>query len=152
MNRRPKLFVAILRITIGWLFFYEGIEALLDPNWSLKTFIQNPHSFTYFYTYLLNNPSMLLSLGYIVKGALVVIGAMLILGLFVRIASIVGIAIMAFFYFPLLAFPYVSGDSIMGSYYIIDSHIIYALVLIYMYFARAGEYFGLGTMFRISRY
>jgi len=147
MNRRPKLFVATLRIAIGWLFFYEGIEALLDPNWSLTSFIQNPLSFGHFYAYIINDPSLLLSLGYIVKGALVFIGALLILGLFVRVASVVGVALMLFFYFPLLAFPYVRGG-----YYIVDDHIIFALVLLYMFFARAGEYFGLGTMFRVSRY
>lgn len=146
MNRKPKLFIVLLRVAAGWFLFYQGISAMLNSGSTILPLIKNPGTFPQFYAYV-SSPSIVLSLSYIIKGALIVIGAMIILGLFVRLATLIGTTIVLFFYFPLLTFPYVTGG-----YYIVDGHIIFALVLLYLYAARAGEYFGLGTMFRVSRY
>lgn len=146
MSRLAKISIIILRVIIGWYFLYQGISAILNPNWLLTPYIKDSVIFTSFYNFLLQ-PSFLLSASYVIKGLFVLIGALLILGIFVRLASLLGILVTFLFYLPLVRFPYV--DHV---YYIVDSHIIIIAALFFLFAARAGEYFGLGSMFKISRY
>lgn len=146
MGRRPKLFIAILRIALGWLFLYQGYVAFTDPAWSLATYIGSAKTFPAFYSYILT-PALFATVSSVIKFLFVAVGGLLVLGIFARPASIMGIALMLFFYFPILNFPLVDGG-----FYVIDSHIIYILILAYLFMARGSEYFGLGSLFRSSRY
>lgn len=47
---------------------------------------------------------------------------------------------MLLYYFPVLTFPMIGKNS-----YIVDDHIIYALILIYFASIRAGRYIGLDS-------
>ncbi len=146
MSRSAKLFIILIRIAVGWYFLYQGIIAILNSSWSILPYIKDAHTFTGFYSYLAHS-TLLPYLSYSIKGLFIIIGALLILGIFVRIASLLGALLMLFFYFPLLHFPYVSG-----TFYIIDEHAVMILLLLYLGAIRAGEFFGLGSMFRFSRY
>jgi thiosulfate dehydrogenase [quinone] large subunit len=149
MNRLAKFAIIFLRVVIGWFFLYQGIVSILDQNWTLSPFIKNTHIFTDFYSILLE-PSILPYISYLIKGLFIVVGICMILGIFVRIVSALGILIMLLFYFPLLSFPYVIDAA--GTYYLVDSHMIIIAALLFLFAARAGEFFGLGSMFRFSRY
>ena len=69
---------------------------------------------------------------------LTLVGISLILGLFVRLGSIFGAALMVLYYFPILNFPYPNPYT-----FLIDDHIIYALVMILLATLRAGRVWGL---------
>jgi len=146
MGKKHKLFIVLLRVALGWLFLYKGFSAIVDPSWSIAPLIQDPLTFPEFYN-TISDPLVVAYLSYAIKGLFLIIGGCLILGIGVRTVSFLGMALMLFFYFPLVQFPYVKG-----SYYIVNEHIIYLLLFLYMYFGRAGEYFGFGTMFKFSRY
>jgi thiosulfate dehydrogenase [quinone] large subunit len=149
MGRLAKFSIIILRLVVGWFFLYEGILTIMDQDWSLGPFIKNSKVFTEFYAILLE-PSILPYISYVAKGFFIIVGLCLMLGIFVRTASFIGILLMFLFYFPLLDFPYVRDQS--GSYYLVNQHLLIIAVLIFLFAVRAGEYFGLGTMFRFSRY
>ncbi len=68
---------------------------------------------------------------------------MLILGLFVRIVAIIGAVIMLFLYFPLLKFPFIGTNQL-----IVNDYFIYAVALIYLYAARAGDYLSVKSLMR----
>lgn len=140
------MLIALLRIALGWLILYQGIVAWTDASWSLAPYVQNARTLPGFYEAVLS-PTVLPVAAIIVKSLFVLVGALLIIGIFARLAAFLGILLMVFFYLPLLRFPYVGT-----SRYIVDEHVVYALVLGYLFVARAGEYFGLGTLFRRSRY
>ncbi len=146
MSKFAKLSIILLRAAVGWFFLYQGIITILDSNWTLLPYIKNPGTFSNFYLSLASSP-LLPYLNYTVKGLFVLVGLFLIIGLFVRIVGIIGILLQIFFYFPLLHFPYV--ESI---YYIVDTHIIIIMAILFLFAIRAGEYFGLGSMFKFSRY
>jgi thiosulfate dehydrogenase [quinone] large subunit len=146
MSRIQKGVIIILRIIVGWFFLYAGISAIIDPSWSIEPFIQGAHTFSHFYQSI-STPTILPYFTYLIKGIFVLSGGLLILGIFVRIGALFGMALMLFFYFPLLAFPYVTGG-----YYLVDYHIIAVIALLFLFTIRAGEFFGLGTMFKFSRY
>jgi thiosulfate dehydrogenase (quinone) large subunit len=145
-TKGSKLFLILLRVVVGWFFLYQGITMILNPQWSLLPFIQNAQTFPDFYA-ALTASTLIPYINYLFKGLYILIGGLLILGLFVRPAALLGALIMLFLYFPLLKFPYV--DSV---YYIVDQHLVMVFVLMYLFAVRAGEFFGLGSMFHFSRY
>ncbi len=144
--QRPKLFIALLRIALGWLFLYQGVTALMHSDWSILPYIKDAQTFHWFYVMVSSQP-FLLYVTYIIKGIFVISGGLLILGIWTRVASFLGILLMLFFYFPLLNFPHVGT-----SYYLVDDHLIYLMILLYLFTVRSNEFFGLGSLFRFSRY
>lgn len=122
---------------MGWLFFYAGITKVLNPNWTAAGYLNNAKTFEGFYHWLAS-PGILPVTNFLNEWGLTLVGAALILGLFVRLASVFGAAMMILFYFPILVFPKVGANA-----FIIDEHIIYALVFLFLGAMRAGQYFGL---------
>ncbi len=137
MTYYQKLFLVLLRLSMGWLFFYAGITKILNPNWSAAGYLKGAKTFTGFYQWLAS-PEILPFTNFFNEWGLTLIGAALILGVFVRLSSVLGAAIMVLYYFPILVFPKVGTNS-----YLVDDHIIYALVLLLLAAIRAGQYFGL---------
>ena len=127
----------LLRIAMGWYFFYAGIVKVLNPNWSAAGFLNNAKTFPEFYAWFAE-PSILPFTNLLNEWGLTFIGVALILGISVRLASVLGAAMMLLYYFPALQFPYAGDHS-----YIIDDHITYALLLLYFAAARAGRVWGL---------
>ncbi len=122
---------------MGWLMFYAGITKVLDSNWSAEGYLQSAKTFAGFYNWLAQ-PDLLPSVNFINEWGLILLGVSLILGVFVRLSSIGGAVLMLLYYFPVLDFPYPNPHS-----YLVDEHIIYALVLAYFAAARAGRIYGL---------
>lgn len=48
--RRISLF--LLRISMGWLFFYAGITKILDPTWTSAGYLNSAKTFSEFYQFL----------------------------------------------------------------------------------------------------
>jgi len=132
MKNKSSLVTFLLRITFGWMFFYAGLEKFLLPTgFSAKGFLLNLHGpFAALYTPLAGNP---LVDGLVVWGE-ILIGICLILGLLVRFAGFWGIIMMLLFYFA----QYPPKNA-----FIVDDHIIYALVLVYFMVSSAGLFWGM---------
>ena len=137
MTAFQKTSLVLLRLGMGWLFFYAGITKILDPKWSAAFYIKDAKMFRGFYDFLLT-PNVLPVVNFLNEWGLTLIGASLILGILVRYSAPLGTLLMLLYYFPILQFPYPNPHS-----YIVDEHIIYALVLIYLALARAGTVWGL---------
>lgn len=137
MNKYQKIFLFLLRVSTGWLMFYAGITKILNPNWSAAGYLGNAKTFSGFYNWFLQ-PDMLPYTNFVNEWALTLLGVVLILGVFVRLGSILGAVLMLLYYFPVLQFPYIAPYS-----YIVDDHIIYALVLLVLASFKAGRYWGL---------
>ena len=137
MSNGHKLALFILRVSMGWLMFYAGITKILNPAWSAAGYLGNAKTFAAFYQWFLQ-PSILPATNFINEWGLTLLGISLILGIGVRFSSVLGAAMMLLYYFPVLSFPHIGQNS-----YIVDDHIIYALVLIYFAAMRAGRIWGL---------
>lgn len=146
MSKSQKIFVILLRMAMGWFLLYQGISAILNSAWTIEPLITSAKTFPEFYASVLD-PGVLPYVTYMIKGLYILSGALLLLGIFVRIGALVGMMVMLFFYFPRLAFPYVGEQ-----FYIVDTHLLITVVLAYLFAIRAGEFFGLGTFFKFSRY
>ena len=135
-ERFDKKVLAALRIALGWLFFYAGITKVIAPAWSAKGYLLGAKTFTGFYAWLASD-GVLPVIDFLNKWGLTLLGAALILGLFVRLASLLGAGMMVLYWLPGLSFPYVEHG------YLVDEHIVYALVLLYFAVKRVGRWYGL---------
>lgn len=137
MEKSAKISLLILRLSLGWLYFYAGITKVLNPDWSAQGYLMSAKTFSSFYSFLAQ-PSILPVVNFLNEWGLTLLGLSLILGIFVRLSSVLGIVLMLLYYFPILQFPYPNSHS-----FIVDEHIIYALVLTFFACIRAGRFYGL---------
>lgn len=137
MNISQRIMLFILRLAMGWMMLYAGITKVLNPAWSAAGYLKGAKTFNGLYQWLIS-PSVLPFVNFINEWGLTLLGISLILGIFVRLSSVLGAVLMLLYYFPVLAFPYAGEHS-----YIIDEHIIYALVLVLFAVMRAGKIWGL---------
>jgi thiosulfate dehydrogenase [quinone] large subunit len=136
MNTAQKISLFVLRVSLGWLFFYAGITKVLNPEWSAAGYIGSAKSFPELYSWFLQ-PNILPLVNLANEWGLTLIGAALFIGIFVRWASLAGIILMALYYFAALDFPHPSANS-----YIVDEHIIYIGVFLVLAASKAGRAWG----------
>ena len=123
--------LVILRVVIGWHFFYEGLVKLLNPNWSSLGYLMDSRGlFEGIFHALAANPTALNVMDFLNVWGLLLIGAGLVLGFFTRTAIISGIALLAFYY---LSHPAIIGVSYAipseGSYLWVNKNLIELLAL-----------------------
>ncbi|MBE7524813.1 DoxX family membrane protein [candidate division WWE3 bacterium] len=145
--KTPNILLAFLRLSLGWIFFWAGISKVADPAWSAAGFLKNAQTFHSFFSWWAS-PSVLPVTNFLNEWGLLLIGLSLITGLFVRLSSFFGILLMALYYCARLKFPYPDANS-----FIVDSHIVYALLLGYFIAMRAGRVYGLdGKIQKLKRW
>lgn len=137
--------MALLRIALGWVFFYAGIVKVIDPAWTSAGYLMRAETFTALYAWFAS-PAILPVVDFLNMWGLTLIGVSLILGAFTRVSAILGASMMLLYYFPVLVFPYPNANA-----YLIDQHIVYALVLIYLSFSRAGMVYGCDRLLSSTR-
>ncbi len=136
MSTSSKFTLFILRVSVGWLMFYAGYTKLIDPTWSAAGYLKGAKTFPEFFNWFLQ-PGILPIVNFVNEWGLTLLGVSLILGIFVRFSSVLGAVLMMLYYFPVLQYPYPNPHS-----YIVDEHIIYALVLLFFAAVRAGRVWG----------
>ncbi|MEK7565026.1 MAG: DoxX family protein [Patescibacteria group bacterium] len=132
---QQKNIVFLLRIALGWIFFYAGITKVLNPAWSAEAFLKGAKTFSDFYISLIG---YLPTINFVNKWSLTLLGISLILGIFVRLSSVLGATLMVLYYLPALNFPMASTN-----YYLVDYHIIFILLLLYFTSIKAGRINGM---------
>ncbi|MEK7578967.1 MAG: DoxX family protein [Patescibacteria group bacterium] len=140
MNALQRTSLILLRLSLGWMFFYAGITKILDSAWSAAGYLQGAHTFSGFFNFLLQ-PNVLPIVNFLNEWGLTLIGVALILGIFVRLGSVLAIVLMALYYLPALQFPYPNEHA-----YLVDEHIIYIFAFLALYAFHAGRGFGLGRI------
>jgi thiosulfate dehydrogenase [quinone] large subunit len=137
MTRYQKLFLFLLRVSMGWLFLYAGITKVFDPAWSAAGYLKGAQTFGGFYQWLAS-PQILPFTNFLNEWGLTLIGAALILGVFIRVGAVLGAAMMLLYYLPVLNFPLVGEHS-----YLVDEHIVYVFALLLLSSLKAGRVWGL---------
>jgi thiosulfate dehydrogenase [quinone] large subunit len=138
MTRSQRYSLLLLRLSLGWVFFYAGITKLVDPSWSAAGFLAGAKTFTPLYTWLAS-PGILPITNALNEWGLTLIGAALILGVAVRFSSFMGMLIMLLYYLVNLDFPYPNAHA-----YLVDEHVVYAVGLMLLAMFHAGRVWGLG--------
>lgn len=154
VERSHQIGIAILRIGVGIIFLWAGLEKLFAPEpWSAAGFLQfgtggslgwpfvtgevaegtifNPTQG--FWASLATNEGAMSVINVLVPFGQIGIGVGLILGLLTRFSAAMGTLMMLFFF--LAAWDFAFG--------IVNQHLTYALVTAFLGLIGAGNYFGL---------
>ena len=129
--------IFILRLALGWIFFYAGFSKVMDPAWSAAGLLSGSQVLPSLYHWFAS-PGVLSVINFVNEWGLLLLGVSLLLGLFVRLSSSFGILLMALYYLPQLNFPIASKV-----YFLIDVHVIFILGLVILIQAQAGQFWGL---------
>jgi thiosulfate dehydrogenase (quinone) large subunit len=131
------VFILFFRLTMGWTFLWAAIHHFGDDKFVLG-FLSHVKTFHDVYAPL-TNPAIVPTLTFLVEYGHLLIGLSLIAGLFVRVSAPFAIMLMLLYWTAHMDFPYIENVN----NYLIDYHIVYAGVLVYLIVKRAGHVFGL---------
>lgn len=129
--------IFVLRVMMGWTFLYAGAWQLWD-NFDTAGFLNHVVTFHDFFA-IFAQPAVLPFTDFLVKWGHLLIGLSLIFGLLVRISGPFGVLLMITYYFAHMKFPYIEENV----NFLIDYHLVYAVVIVYLIAHRAGHVWGL---------
>ncbi|KKU53297.1 MAG: DoxX [Parcubacteria group bacterium GW2011_GWA1_48_11b] len=141
MKTPLKILIFLLRITLGWVMLYAGVTKIIDPEWTAAGFLKGAKTFPDLYAWFAS-PVNITWVNFLNEWGLTFLGVSLILGVFVRYSSPLGALLMMLYYFANLEFPYPNPHS-----YLVDEHIIYALVFLFFAVIKAGKFYGFDNRF-----
>jgi uncharacterized membrane protein YphA (DoxX/SURF4 family) len=149
MNKFFQWAVTIIRIAIGWHFFYEGISKIIAGGWSSAPYLAGSRwIFAPLFQWMSDSTVITSVVDFLNIWGLILVGLGLMLGAFTRLASGAG-ALMLFFYF--VAYPPISGYTISvpveGSYLWVNKTLIEFFVLMAFIFISSGSHFGLDRLY-----
>jgi len=129
--------IFVLRILMGWTFLYAGAWQIWD-NFDTAGFLGHVVTFHNFFA-IFATPTLLPITDFLVKWGHLLIGLSLISGFLVRVSGPFGILLMITYYFAHMKFPYIEEPV----NFLVDYHLVYATVIVYLIAHRAGHVFGL---------
>ena len=141
-KNKAKIAYTLLRLSMGWLFFYAGFSKIINPEWTAAGYLQNANTFPELFA-AMAQPGIIEIVNILNEWGLLLVGVGLLLGLFTRIAAFGGVILMVLYYLPVLNFPHVAHG------YLVDDHIIYMAALFVLIAVNAGHYFGLDRYLKI---
>jgi thiosulfate dehydrogenase (quinone) large subunit len=141
-NRKPQSaleqsLILFFRLTIGWTFLFAAIHHFGDSKF-VTGFLSSTTTFHDVYAPL-TNEAIAPVLTFLVEYGHLLIGLSLISGLLVRASAPFAIMLMILYWTAHMDYPYIENTN----NYLIDYHIVYAGVLVYLIAMRAGHVFGL---------
>jgi len=135
-------FVLLLRLLMAWTFLYAAShQGIFAPGWSIVGFLNNTKTFNPVFS-VFATPSIAPIVTFLVSWGHLLIGMSLLVGLMVRVSASFGIMLMLLYWMAHMDFPYIENRN----NFIIDYHIVYATVLGYLIYKRAGQVWGLDRL------
>jgi thiosulfate dehydrogenase (quinone) large subunit len=129
--------IVFFRLTIGWTFLYAAIHHFNDWNFVIG-FLSHTKTFHTVYAPL-TRPAIAPTLTFLVEYGHLLIGLSLISGLLVRVSAPFAIMMMLMYWTAHMDWPYIDNPND----FIIDYHIVYAGLLVYLIVKKAGHVWGL---------
>ncbi|MBR4654585.1 MAG: DoxX family protein [Kiritimatiellae bacterium] len=129
------VFMAVLRIAIGWHFLYEGVWKLMQKDgWSCLSYLDSAQGPLAWLFKWMASQGWIVAIGdRAVEFGLVAIGLALITGVLARIAALFGIALMAMFYCCQPPEPFATAMSgADGRFFLIERNAIEAAGLLFV--------------------
>lgn len=136
---KNKTSLLVLRLAIGWFFLYSGFDKVMNPEWTAAGFLGSAKTFPAMFSWF-SSASNIDWVNALNAWGQLFIGVGLISGTLVRLASWSGVLLMLMYYLPGLDFPHVEHG------FLVDDHVLYALVFFLLAEQRAGQYFGLDKL------
>ncbi len=138
MDSTTRRFVFAFRFLMAWVFLYAASHQVFNPMFSAAKFLNSTKTFHDLYAPL-TDPAFDPVLTFLVSYGHLAIGASLLVGLAVRISSLAGVALMLMYWTAHMEWPYIENHN----NFIVDYHIVYATVCLFLFANNAGHVCGL---------
>jgi thiosulfate dehydrogenase (quinone) large subunit len=133
-----KTLIFYFRLVMGWTFLYAGVSQLTDPGWSVVGFLGSTKTFHDVLAPFAAS-AVAPTMTFLVEWGHLLIGLSLVSGLLVRISASFGVMLMLMYYMAHMDFPYIENKL----NFLVDYHLVYAGVLVYLIARHAGHVWGL---------
>lgn len=133
-----KALILYFRIAMAWTFLYAASHQVFVPDWSVVGFLNHTKTFHSVFV-VFTTPTMAPITTFLVEYGHLLIGLSLLFGLMVRVSAGFGAALMIIYWFAHMDWPFIENTN----NFILDYHLVYAGVLVYLIVKHAGHVFGL---------
>jgi thiosulfate dehydrogenase [quinone] large subunit len=130
--------ILFFRFAMAWTFIYAASHQVFDPKFSVAGFLSHTKTFHDVYA-VFTAPAWAPTITFLVSYGHLLIGLSLAFGLMVRVSASFGIALLLMYWTAHMDFPYIEN----ANNFLLDYHIVYSGVLVYLIGKRAGHVFGL---------
>jgi thiosulfate dehydrogenase [quinone] large subunit len=140
-SRSEQALIVFFRVMMGWTFLYAASHQAFDPTWSVAGFLGHTKTFHALFAPL-TAPAIAPEITFLVGYGHLLIGLSLIFGLMVRLSAAFGVLLMVLYWMAHMDFPYISDPN----NFIVDFHVVYAGLLVYLILKHAGQVCGLDAL------
>jgi len=133
-----KAIIVYFRFVMAWTFLYAASHQVFVPGWTVIGFLNHTKTFHDFFV-IFTTPGMAPITTFMVEYGHLLIGLSLLTGLMVRVSATFGVFLMITYWFAHMDWPFIENSNNL----IVDYHLVYAGVLVYLIVALAGHVFGL---------
>ena len=133
-----RLLVFLLRMAMAWTFLYAASHQVFVPGWSATGFLSSTKTFHFLFAPL-TAPGIAPVVAFLVEYGHLLIGLSLLLGLMTRVSAMAAIVLMFCYWLAHMDFPFISDIN----NFLVDEHVVYALVLGLLIVKQAGRVWGL---------
>src|SRR5499425_1359529 len=137
-NAMPKALILYFRFVMAWTFLYAASHQAFVPGWTIVGFLNNTKTFHDFFA-IFTTPTMAPITTFLVEYGHLLIGLSLLIGLMVRVSASFGVLLMAIYWFAHMDWPFIENTN----NFIVDYHVVYTGVLVYLIVKKAGHVWGL---------
>jgi thiosulfate dehydrogenase [quinone] large subunit len=138
-TKTERALIVFFRLAMAWTFLYAASHQVFVPGWSVVGFLHSTKTFHGFYSEF-TGPGIAAIVTFLVEYGHLLIGLSLLTGLMVRVSASFGIMLMLVYWTAHMNFPYIGADT---TNFLLDEHIVYAGVLVYLIVKSAGHVWGL---------
>jgi thiosulfate dehydrogenase [quinone] large subunit len=137
-SHAERSLILIFRLLMAWTFLYAASHQVTDPNFSVVGFLNHTRTFHHVFV-LFTTPIMAPIAGFLVEWGHLLIGLSLLFGFMVRVSAAFGVLLLMMYWCAHMDFPYIENTN----NFIVDYHVVYSVVMIYLIVKRAGHLVGL---------
>ena len=136
--RIERRLVLFFRLAMAWTFLWAGFRQVFLQDFSVVPFLSHTKTFHDFYA-VFATAQWAPVISFMVKWGHLLIGLSLLAGLMVRVSAVFGMLLLAMYWTAHMDFPYIESNVNL----LLDYHIVYIGVMVYLLVKQAGHVFGL---------
>ena len=126
------------RLAMAWTFIYAASHQVFVPEFSVVGFLSHTKTFHDVFA-VFTTPTMAPIATFLVEYGHLLIGLSLLTGLMVRISASCGVLLLLMYWMAHMDFPFIENKN----NFLLDYHIVYSGVLVYLVAKHAGHVWGL---------
>lgn len=133
-----RAILLFFRFAMAWTFLYAASHQVFDPKFTVAAFLSHTKTFHDVYV-VFTTPAWSPTITFLVSYGHLLIGLSLLVGLMVRVSATFGVLLMLVYWTAHMDFPFIENKN----NFLIDYHIVYAGVLVFLIAKQAGHVCGL---------